>query len=104
VQPPGFYKLCIFASKNPVRRRPEVRRPPFFFIDYRVRTMSRQLTPEEIGIIRRTEREGAELAAQETGRDRRHGSLRRIVGILVFAAVFIVFACIAYIVVSATLR
>lgn len=66
--------------------------------------MSRQLTPEEIGIIRRTEREGAELAAQETGRDRRHGSLRRIVGILVFAAVFIVFACIAYIVVNATLR
>ena len=66
--------------------------------------MPRQLTPEELEIIRQTEREGAELAEREQGRTGAQGTLRRIEGILLFAAVFAAFVCIACFVLSATAK
>ncbi|HJE09443.1 MULTISPECIES: hypothetical protein [Rikenellaceae] len=64
--------------------------------------MPRQLTPEEQQIIRQTEKEGAELAEREHDGKGANSVMRRIAGILVFAAVFLLFACIAYFVVSST--
>lgn len=66
--------------------------------------MPRQLTPEELEIIRQTEREGAELAEREQGRNGAQGTLRRIEGIPLFAAVFAAFVCIACFVLSATAK
>ena len=64
--------------------------------------MPRQLTPEEQRIIRQTEDEGRRLHdAAQTGRKRKiSGQL--ITGILIYAGVFILFALIAYFVVSRT--
>lgn len=68
--------------------------------------MPRQFTPEEIKIIRRTEKEGAELAQKEheDGKEMKKATVRRITGLIVLAVIFILFACIAYFVVSATAK
>lgn len=50
--------------------------------------MPRQLTPEEQQIIRQTEKEGAELAEREHDGKGANSVMRRIAGILVFAAVY----------------
>ena len=66
--------------------------------------MPRQLTPEEQKIIRQTEAEG--MANSSSSTDNRPGAKTRdlITGILIFAAVFVLFAMIAYFVVSSTTR
>ena len=86
----------------PVRQMP-LAHPLFITTFAETRTaMPRQLTPEEQQIIRQTEKEGAELAEQEHDGKGANSVMRRIAGILVFAAVFLLFACIAYFVVSST--
>ncbi len=62
--------------------------------------MSRQLTSEERKIIERTEREGAELAAEESA-DGKIVWRRRIWGVVIFAVVFLLFALVSFAVFSA---
>lgn len=62
--------------------------------------MPRQLTPEEIKIIRQTEQEGAELAENEKTPDNRKSTLRRMLkNLLILAVIFILFVWTAYIIV-----
>lgn len=66
--------------------------------------MPRQLTPEEIKIIRQAEEEGAQLYREgknsPTSQTRKWAHI--IKGALIFIVVFALFACIAYAVVSNT--
>lgn len=62
--------------------------------------MPRQLTPEEIHIIRQTEQEGAELAAREEKEKGKGYVLKqRVRSIVILGVVFIIFVLIAYFVV-----
>lgn len=69
--------------------------------------MPRQLTPEEMRVIRETEDAGARLAEEES---RKHfqkcktGNLRRLGGSLIFVLVFVLFVLLAYLVVSSTMK
>lgn len=63
--------------------------------------MPRQLTPEEMKIIRQTEEDGAAFAEKEGGRNR---WMHIAKGAAIFIIVFAAFACIAYAVVSGTAR
>lgn len=66
--------------------------------------MPRQLTPEEQRIIRQTEAEG--MACNSDNHNNRCSTRVRniITGIVIFGAVFVIFALIAYIVVSNTVQ
>lgn len=67
--------------------------------------MPRQLTPEELKIIRQTEEEGARLAGHDSPSDhmaRRRHILRMVAGAAIFIAVFAAFAYIAHLIVSST--
>lgn len=68
--------------------------------------MPRQLTPEEMKIIRKTEEEGARIAAQEekSPRDAVSRLTYIIKGAAIFIIVFAAFACIAYAIVSGTAK
>ena len=72
-----------------------------FTANYTHTTMPRQLTPEEMKIIRQTEQEGAELAQKEKAPDSRKSTLKRLLkNLLILAAVFIFFVMIAYLIVK----
>ena len=67
--------------------------------------MPRQLTSEELRIIRQTEAEGMAASSSDNNDNRRNPRIRNIItGILIFAGVFVVFALVAYLVVSNTAR
>ena len=67
--------------------------------------MPRQLTSEELRIIRQTEAEGMAASNSDNNDNRRNPRIRNIItGILIFAGVFVVFALVAYLVVSNTAR
>lgn len=69
--------------------------------------MSRQLTQEEVRIIRETEEEGARLAEEEAKKHpemRKTGNLKRLGGSLIFVVVFVLFVVLAYLVVSSTMK
>lgn len=65
--------------------------------------MPRQLTPEENRIIRRTEKEGAELAEKEQTAGNKRGVARhQIMGLVVFALIFILLVYIGHLIVGNT--
>lgn len=62
--------------------------------------MPRQLTSEEMKIIRQTEQEGAELAEKEKKTDSSNVTFRRMLKtLIVLAFVFILFVLLAYMIV-----
>ena len=63
--------------------------------------MPRQLTPEELKIIRQTEEEGERLASQQEGAST-PSAWRRASTLIVFALVFILIVGLAYLIVSST--
>lgn len=64
-------------------------------------TMPRQLTPEELKIIRQSEKEGERLARQQEGAST-PSAWRRASALIVFALVFILIVGLAYLIVSST--
>lgn len=63
--------------------------------------MPRQLTPEEMKIIRQTEQDGAELAERQKTPDSKKSVFRHMLkNLLILAVVFILFVLLAYLIVS----
>lgn len=64
--------------------------------------MPRQLTPEELKIIRQTEEEGERLAHDQQTDGSAPSAWRRSMSLIVFALIFILIAALAYLIVSST--
>ena len=64
--------------------------------------MPRQLTPEELKIIRQTEEEGAELARRKPAESKSASAWHRATSLIALALIFILIAGLTYLIVSAT--